>query len=153
MELFKKVYIKYGLIMCGVVILCLLYMEVTGQNNSYIKPPLVTTTLFFAPVIVWYLGLSAKKKLLNGQMTFIQGFGEGIKIALVYALISPLIFGLYYQLVNPGMIQALRKSSLVTMASDTTIIFVDMILSFITTLFMGIILSAITALFLKSSKK
>lgn len=81
-----------------------------------------------------------------------QGFIEGVKMSLVYAIIGPLICGIYYQ-INPAIIQSLRKAYLFTTASDTTIIHVDMLITFATSLIMGTILSAITAFFLKSKKK
>jgi hypothetical protein len=153
MKLLSQNYVKYGLIMSAITALCLVYMEVTGQNESFDKSPIVAAAMFFAPVIVWYFGINAKKKLLKGKMTFKQGLAEGFKLSLVYGLISPFIFLFYYILVNPDILQYVRKVYGMTGASDANVMVVDMVVQVVTALLMGTLLGAIASFFLKSASK
>lgn len=153
MKFFQQNYVRYALIMCLVIMICLIFMELSGQNKSFDKSPVFNAALFFAPVIVWYLGISHKKKMLKGIMTFQQGLSEGFKISLVYALISPFIFLFYYLAINPGILDFVRTTYGMTGASDAAVITTDSFVTFSTAIVMGTLLSAIVSFFLKSKKK
>jgi hypothetical protein len=153
MKLLSQNYVKYALIMSSITALCLVYMEVTGQNESFDKSSFVAVLMFFAPVVIWYLGINAKKKLLKGKMTFKQGLSEGFKISLVYGLVSPFIFLFYYILVNPDILQYVRKVYGMTGASNANVIIVDMLVQLVTAIIMGTLLSAVASFFLKSKSK
>jgi hypothetical protein len=153
MKLLSQNHVKYALIMSGIIALCLVFMEVTGQNDSFDKSPLVAAAMFFAPVVIWYLGINAKKKLLKGNMTFKQGLLEGFKISLVYGIVSPFLFLVYYLLVNPGILEYVRKVYALTGASDTNVIVVDMAIQFFSAIIMGTLLGAVASFFLKSKNK
>lgn len=152
MKFLKQNFVKYGLFMTGVIVLCLLFMEITGQNQSFDKSSLELAMLA-APVIVWYLGIRAKKRLLKNKMTFKQGFIEGFKISLVYGLVSPFVFLFYYVAINPEIVAYVRKAYGLTNAPDSTVIHVDMLVTFATAIVMGAILSAVVSYFLKSKNK
>lgn len=153
MKFLTQNYVKYGLLMTGIIALCLTYMEVSGQNDSFDKPPLVMAAIFFAPVVIWYLGINAKKKMLKGKMSFKQGFAEGFKISLVYGTVSPFIFLFYYLVVNPSIVDYVRKAYNMNGASDINVIVIDLVTAFITAIIMGTILSTVVSLFLRSKKK
>lgn len=136
--------------MCAVIASCLTYMEISGQNDSFDKSPLVAALMFLSPVVIWYLGIYSKKKLLKGKMTFKQGFIEGFKISLVYALVSPIIFLVYYTVVNPEIVGYVRKVYGMTNASDANVILVDIVATMLTGVVMGTILGAVASFFLKS---
>lgn len=153
MKLFSQNYVKYALIMSGVIALCLIYMEITGENQSFDKSPIVAAAMFFAPVVIWYLGINAKKKQLKGKMTFHQGLSEGFKISVVYGLISPFLFLFYYIFVNHDILQYVRKVYGLTGSSDAHVIAMDMVIQFITAVIMGTLLGAVASFFLKTSSK
>lgn len=153
MKLVKQNHVKYGLIMVGVLIGCITLMEITGQNESFEnKSPIFLIYQFIVPAIVWTLGIRAKKKELGGKLTFGQGLKEGFKISLVFGLISPFIFALYYLLVNPEILEYVKKSYNLTQASDEFTIGVDMILQFLFSLIFGTLYSIIISLFLRTKK-
>lgn len=153
MKFITQNYVKYGLIMTGIISLCLVSMEVSGQNDSFDKSPLLLVAMMIAPVVVWYLGMNAKKKMLKGKMTFKQGFTEGFKISLVYALTMPLVFLFYYLVVNPEILAYVRKVYGMGGASDANVIAIDLVTGFITAIIMGTLLSSVISFFLKSKKK
>lgn len=153
-ELLAENHVKYGLIMSAVLVLCLALMELTGQNHSFDnKSPFQAIFMFIAPAVVWYFGINLKKKTLNGKMTFKQGLLEGFKISLVYAIVSPFIFMLYYLLINPEILNSIRTIYNLKGTSDALIIGVDMLTQFITAIIFGTIYAAIISMFLKTKSK
>src|SRR5687768_6272599 len=105
MNLLKQNPVKYGLIMSGITALCLLLMEVSGQNKTFDgKSIFQMIFMFIAPFIVWYFGIKAKKKLLKNKITFKEALLEGTKISFVYGATSPFIFLVYYLFVNPEIL-------------------------------------------------
>lgn len=151
MELLQKNYVKYGLIMCGVTIASLLFMEITGQNQTFDnKSPIQLIAQFVAPLIVWFLGIRAKKKEQKNKLTYKQGFLEGFKISLVYSTISPFIFMFYYLVVNPEILASVKSIYHLTNTSDAMIIASDMLAQFVASLIFGTIISAVLATYLKT---
>ena len=151
MEILKQNHVKYGLIMSAIIAVCLLFMEITGQNQSFDqKSPLVFFSMIVAPFIVWWMGIKAKKDSQKGKLTFKEGLKEGFKISLVYGIVSPFVFVLYYLLINPGILDYVRTSYNLTEASQMTVILVDMLVQFISALIFGTIYAAIISFFVKA---
>lgn len=136
--------------MSSVLLICLTLMHVTGQYSSFEKGGPLDILFILSPFVVWYLGLRAKKKQLKNKMTFKQGWFEGIKIAAVFAVISPFIFMFYYVGFNPGILTYVGNSYGLAGASKTTVIVVDMVAQFVGSLIMGTMYSAILAVFMRS---
>lgn len=143
-------YMKYGLIMCGVVVFCLSLLHATGQYADFEKKSPFEAIFILAPFVVWFLGIRARKKELKNKMTFKQGLTEGFKISLVFAVISPFIFMFYYLLFNGEILAYVRRAYGMAGASDTIVIMVDMAVQFIGSIVMGTIAGSIISFFLKS---
>lgn len=139
--------------MSGIVAACLILMQLTGQTKNFDKSPFQLIIQLIGPLLVWYWGIKAKKKLLNNKLTFKQGFLEGIKISLVFAITSPFVFLIYYTLINPSMLNYVRTVYHLANVNNQTVIAFDMITQFIVAMIFGTILSAMVALFLKSRNK
>ncbi len=152
MNLFSRSYVKYGLVMAGVTIICLLLMEITGQNESFDKSPIATFFIFIAPLIVWFFGIRAKKKKLKNKLTFKKGLAEGFRISLAYAIISPFIFLIYYLVINPDILTYVGQTYGLQTTSKVLIVLVDMIAQFIGAIVFGTIYAAIISFALKSKK-
>lgn len=150
MEILKRNYVRYGIIMSAFVVICLFAMEVTGQNESFDKSVLTPLFTFIAPAIVWFFGIWAKKKMLKNKMTFKQGFVEGFKISLVFGLISPFIFMFYYLLVNPDILTYVAESYSLGNADTGIVIITDMVIQFVSAVGFGSVYAAIISFFLKS---
>ncbi len=151
MDLLKRNYVKFGLIQSAIVALCLIVMEITGQNQSFDqKSPLFVVGMIISPFIVWFLGIRNKKKQQKGKLTFKQGFIEGFKISLIFGILSPFIFVLYYLLVNPNILEYVKVSYQMPNASNEAIIVTDMLIQLISAVIFGSIYSAIISFFVKS---
>jgi hypothetical protein len=154
MNFLTRNYVVYGLILAGITITCLLLMEVSGNNETFdMKSSLQMFYMIIAPFIVWCLGIRAKRKQLKNTLTYRQGFVEGVKISLVYAIVSPFIFLFYYLIINPPIVEYVRTAYGLTGSSDAVVISVDMIAQFVTALIFGSIYSACIALFFKTKKR
>lgn len=123
-------------------------MELTGDNESFAKSPIVTFYTFIAPFIVWYFGIKARKDIQKGKLTFKEGVAEGFKISLTYAIISPFIFPIYYQ-INPAILGYVKEAYQMPDAANSTIILIDMGAQFIAATLFGTIYGAIVTLLLK----
>lgn len=150
MNLLKQNYVKYGLVMCVVLLACLMIMEITRQNESFDgKYPIQFFFMMIAPAIVWFWGIYAKKKMNKNKLTFKQGLNEGFRISLVYAIISPFIFLAYYTFVNPQIVNSVKEMYKMSGEPNSTVIAVDMTVQFISAIIFGTIYGAIISLFLK----
>jgi hypothetical protein len=153
MNFFSKNQLKYALILCGVTVLCLAAMEVTGQNKSFEHSPFAAISSIIAPLIIWFLAIREKKKELNGQMTFKQGLAQGFKLSLLYGLITPFIFAFYYLFINPSIVEHVKEIYQLQNASNATAIGTDVAVQVITSIIGLTVYSAIISFFLRSKKK
>lgn len=150
MNFLQKNHVKYGLILVAITAVCLLLMEVTGNNQSFdAKSPVQFFYMIVAPFIVWWVGLRAKRKELGNRMSYRQGFVEGVRISFVYALVSPFIFLAYYVFVNPSIVEYVRTAYRLAGASDAVVIGSDMVGQFVAAMVFGSIYAAIIAIFLR----
>lgn len=152
MKYFTKAQVRYGSILCALIVLCLASMEITGNNQSFDKSPLTALFMFVAPIFVLYLAISAKKKSQKKKLKFKEGVMEGFKISLFFGIVSPFIFLFYYIIVNPAMIEYVKKVYNLGNADASLAVGVDMLVQFFTSIISGTIVSAIISLFLKTKK-
>ncbi|MFA9289319.1 MAG: DUF4199 domain-containing protein [Weeksellaceae bacterium] len=152
MNIIKQNHVKYGLILCVVIAVCLLSMELTGKNESFEQAsPIFIFGQMIAPAFIWYMGMDAKKKMQKGKLTYKQAFIEGVKISLVFAIVSPFVFVAYYLLINPAIVDSVRETYMMsTSTAQSMVIAVDMAVQFISAMVFGTIYSAIIAFFVKS---
>jgi hypothetical protein len=148
MDFLKKNHVKHGLMLCGVLVICLLLLAVTGQTFTN-KSPIFLIYQFVAPAVVWYLGINAKKKMQKGKLTWKEGVKEGFKISLVFGIVSPFIFALYYMM-NPGILDFIRTLYGMPEISDTALLTMDLIGQFVSALVFGTIYAAVISFFVKS---
>jgi hypothetical protein len=147
----KQNHLKYGLIMSASLVLCLLMMELTGQNETFEnKSPIFLIYQFILPAVIWYLGINARKKSQNNKLTFKQGLKEGFKISLVFGITSPFLFLAYYLLINPEILNYVKSAYQMPEASNTTILTIDLFAQFISAIIFGTIYGTIISLFLKN---
>jgi hypothetical protein len=150
MKFLTQNYMKYNLLMCVILIAGLTRIQLSGSNQGFFDSSAVFWFSIGIPAIVWFLGIWSKKRELKNKMTFKQGFMEGWKITLAFAIISPFIFLIYYTLFNPSIVTIMRHGS-----SDPTWLVIgrDNLLQFVATIVIGAPTAAILAFFLKSKKK
>lgn len=149
-SILQKNHIKYGLIMSGILLICLTLMHVTNQYSSFEKGAPLDTIFVLAPFVIWFLAIRAYKKELKNRMSFKQGLVQGIKISTVFGIISPIIFMLYYTLFNPGILNYVAESYGMKGAPTVAIIAVDMLVQCVGSIIMGTLYIAILSLFMRS---
>lgn len=154
MKILQESYVKYGLIMTGILIFCLFVIEVTGQNETFDnKSPVFLIYQFIAPAAVWYFGILARKKANHNHLTFKQGFIEGFKISAVFAVTSPFVFLAYYAFINPGILDYVREMYNMVDAPTDVVLGVDFSAQFLAALLFGSIYGAMISFVLKSKHK
>jgi hypothetical protein len=149
MKFISTIHVRYGLMMVAVLIFCLLLLEITGQTIDSISPIFIVYQ-FIAPAIIWYLGIIAKKKIQKGKLTWKEGVTEGFKISLVFGLLSPLVFALYYLLINPEILAYVKNTYMLQGQTDGFVIVVDMLAQLMSSLVFGTLYAAVISFFVKS---
>jgi hypothetical protein len=147
-KLLKQNHVTYGLMLCGVLIVCLLLLEITGQTFDT-KSPLFVAYQFIAPAVVWYFGINAKKKMQKGKLTWRQGVKEGFKISVVFGIVSPFIFALYY-FMNPDILDLVKTLYGNPEVSDSALLIMDLFGQFVSALIFGTLYAAAISFFVKS---
>lgn len=154
MNFLKQNYVKYGLIMTAGLIVCLLWMELSGNNQSFDnKSPIFFIYQFVYPAIVWYFGIKARKDAQKGKLTFSQGLSEGFKISVIFGLTSPFLFAAYYILFNSAILTFIKTAYGLSQVSDLMIVLVDSLAQFVVAIIFGSIYAAVISFFLKSKSK
>ena len=151
-KLFKQNHVQYGLLLSGVTAICLTLMTVGGTGFGA-KSLFQQFFMILMPFIILYLGIHAKKR--EGRKHFFSyknGLAEGMKISAVHAVVSPLVFWVFYVLINPSLLDYVRGSYRLGNISNSAIISVDMSAQFVGALLVGLIYSAIIAYFVRSKK-
>ena len=154
MKLLRQSHVKYGLLMSGITVICILCMHLTGQyNNLQEKSPFELIFITVTPLVVWYFGIKARKQELKRKITYKQAFMEGVKISSVYAITSPFVFLAYYTFINPNLMDFMRKEYGLQDASDQMVIAFDMFVQFAAAMIGGTAYGALLSLFLKTKSK
>lgn len=151
-KVLKRNYVRFALLMSLIVLGCLLGMLISGNYTSFEKGGVVDTIFVLSPLVVWFFGIRNYKKQLKNKMTFKQGFFEGMRIALVFAILSPFIFLAYYTLLNPYILAYVRDAYRMTTTNSSAVIAVDMVVQFFGTLVLGAINSSIVSFILYTRK-
>lgn len=152
MNILNQTYTKFGLIMSALVVVCLAYMEISGNNQTFAQSPMSPLVMTIITIIIWWYALKQKKEMQKGKLTFKEGLSESFKISLVFALTSPLVFLAYYTFVNPEIVDSVREAFLMTNASRAQVIAMDMSAQVVSALIFGTIIGAIISFFMKSKK-
>ena len=100
-----KIILKYGvavtLIIAAWVALKHFVLHIEGQSAQ-----LADLAVFnLSAIVALMLGIK-EKRLANGdRLTFLQGLGTGVSIALTYAVLTSLYFALLLKLIGPKLMQ------------------------------------------------
>lgn len=153
-ELVEKTHVKYGLIMSALTAAFILSMHLTGQYTQLQeRSPVEFIFIALTPILVWYFGIRAHKKKLQGKLSWKEGVREGFLIAVVYALTSPFVYLTYYLLINPELIIFMRQEYGMQTSSLAMVVFLDILVQFVAALVMGALYGAVISLFLRTKSK
>ena len=102
-----KVAIKYGLLITAVLIAWILIvrlgMGVGPESGANIIAPILFNV---TAIIAIFLGMSARKRELNGSLGFKEGVKTGMAISLVYAISACLFFMIEYLVAGPELLMS-----------------------------------------------
>src|SRR5688572_20616803 len=105
MRFFKQNHVRFGLLGTGILIGCLILLQLMGTESIVEDYSLLQTFIFLlSPLLLWYFGIRAKKNELHGRLSFKHGVHEGYKIAWVFGVTSPFAFLIYYLIFNFGAV-------------------------------------------------
>ncbi|CAB0150292.1 hypothetical protein PSI9734_00845 [Pseudidiomarina piscicola] len=150
--------LKWGVLFAGAILLWLIIERVAGLHGERIEYHVYFTNLFAVIAIVIYvLALRDKRSSLpNQQMRWSQGFISGLLIAVVVAILSPLLQIIAHYVISPDFFAnmqayAIREGMMEPAAArDYFSLESYMLQSAIGALIMGAITSAIVAFFLRT---
>ena len=149
--------IKWGLIFVVAIILWMIIERLAGLHTHNIQYHAIFTNVFAVVAIVIYiLALRDKRASLpNQEMTWLQGFISGLKIAVVVAVLSPAVQLLVHYVISPQFFPNMKNHAIESgvMSEDRAEKYFNltsyMMQSAIGALAMGAITAAIVAFFLK----
>ncbi|HEX5001408.1 MAG TPA: DUF4199 domain-containing protein [Bacteroidia bacterium] len=101
--------VKYGLILGGVLAAFPLLVYALGMDKeeSFQKISTIINLALISTIL--YLGIKEERDQHgNGFISFGKGFGTGIRISSIAALISMVFSYLYFTVINPGMVTYIK---------------------------------------------
>lgn len=106
---------KWGMIFSLASLLWTSLEYLAGLHGELIEFHAKLTNLFVIPaVLIMYLGLSARKRELNGIISYTEVLRAGIAISLVVAIMSPAVLWLFVNFVNPDYFGSMIRYSVKT---------------------------------------
>ncbi|HEV8138787.1 MAG TPA: DUF4199 family protein [Pyrinomonadaceae bacterium] len=108
-----KIALKYGiavtLIIAAWVALKHFVLHIEGQSAQFAD----LAVFNLSAIAALMMGIK-EKRLANGdRMTFLQGLGTGVSIALTYAVLTCLYFALLLKLIGPKLMQQEGETNVV----------------------------------------
>ena len=105
-----KTELKYGVIFAAIVIVYVMIEHFLGFNTTRHDIGQYSRLAgVLVPIIGIFMGIKAKRKELNGNLTFGQGVKTGFLIALIQTTITTLWFWFYGTVVNPQFVNTMLE--------------------------------------------
>ena len=102
-----RIAIKYGLLITAVVLAWILIVRFGIGLGPESKANIIAPILFnVTAIIAIFLGMSARKRELNGSLGFKEGVKTGMAISLVYAVSACLFFMIEYLVAGPELLMS-----------------------------------------------
>lgn len=154
MHIFSHNAFRYGLLMTLLHTVWILFMHISGKYGLESKAiPFDFLFIAFMPLIIWFLGIRARKIAKKGKLSLKDGVKEGFHISLVYGLLSPIVYAIYYLFINPQVVGTLKPEYGLPGVSDMQIILIDMLAQFVSAIIFGTLYAVVISLFLRSKAK
>ncbi len=100
-----KIALKYGLLITVVVIAWIVVvrflMDVGADSQANVIAPILFNVTAIVAIL---LGMKARKKELNGDLSFKEGLKTGMGISLVYAISACLFFMIEFLVAGPKLL-------------------------------------------------
>ena len=100
-----RIALKFGLLITAVVVAWIVIVRLAMGVGADSKASASAPILFnVAAIVAIFLGMSARKRELNGEMSFKEGLKTGMGISLVYAVSACLFFMIEYVVAGPRLL-------------------------------------------------
>ena len=102
-----RIAIKYGLLITAVLVAWIVIVRFGLGVGPESKANIIAPILFnVTAIIAIFLGMSARKRDLNGRLGFKDGVKTGMAVSLVYAISACLFFMIEYLVAGPHLIMS-----------------------------------------------
>ena len=153
--------VKWGFVFAGATLIWMILERLVGLHTTHIDKHAVYTNLFaFVAIGLFILALKDKRNnVLNGQMTYKEGFQSGVVISLMVGVLSPVGQLITAYVISPDYFENAINYAV---ANDLTSLEAAqayfnlknyIFISSISAPIMGIFTTAIVAFFLKTDAK
>lgn len=154
-----KTEIKWGIIF-SLFMLVWLWMEfILGFHTKYIAyHPYFTNLALIPSILIIRAGMKEKKRLLGGEITYMQAMKSGLMMTLVITLLSPLSQYIFHHFINPDFFHsmidyAVKNGKATPEQANQYFNFKNyMIESTVGSLFIGVAIVSVSALVLRTKK-
>ena len=154
MNFLKNNAAKYGLALTASIAIWIAVMHMTGlYSEEKTEITIIDYLYIFIPLIGLFFGIKEKKHILKSKFTLKAGVKEGFQISLIYAILSPFVFYIYYIAINPASIEFAKKAYGMEQFSTKAVIFADMAVQFVFSLLGGLVFSLIISYYLARKRK
>jgi hypothetical protein len=109
-----KIALKYGVLVTIVIGIWVALKNFVLHLEGPAVPIIDTAIFNLAAIVGLVLGIRAKRAANGGVMTFFDGWKTGVSIAIAYALLTCLYFGILIALTGPKIMQQAGHTSYVS---------------------------------------
>ncbi len=99
-----KTELKWGLLISVAAFIWTCLEYAVGLHTIHIDlHPIIT--MFWIPIAIFLLVLALREKKwkdLDGKMSYLDGVKSGVIIAVMLAVLSPVVLYIFFQFINPG---------------------------------------------------
>ncbi len=110
---YMKIALKYGiavtLIIAAWVALKHFVLHVEGSSAQFAD----LAVFNLSAIVALMMGIKDKRLANSNRLTFLQGFGTGVSIAITYSFLTSLYFVLLLKLVGPSLMQQEGETNIV----------------------------------------
>jgi hypothetical protein len=100
-----KIALKYGLLITAVVVAWIVIVRLVMDVGADSKANVIAPILFnLTAIVAILLGMKARKKELDGDLSFKEGLKTGMGISLVYAISACLFFMIEFLVAGPKLL-------------------------------------------------
>ena len=141
-----RIALKFGLLITTVVLAWIIIVRLAMGVGADSKASAIAPILFnVAAIVAIFLGMSARKRELNGEMSFKEGLKTGMGISLVYAASACLFFIIEYLVAGPKLLLSESGSQNLPVWQVAVFAYAGL---FFGSLFFGLIYSTVISFFL-----
>lgn len=147
-----KIPIIYGsLIALGIFIWILVMFSLGHYGDTKSELSSLDYLSIIVPILGFYFGIRAERNKNNGILTFGNGFIIGLYISIVYAILSTLLFLIYYKFIDIDSLKFAAKYYGMEDAPINKVLLMDLGVQLVSSLVIGLILSVMFSFILKKN--